>query len=88
MQSLVYKMDTDKSQVRNQAKNRLIIVGYIISCASILILPIVFIPLGILIGIINIVGGETGHGIAQILLAIILGIIGASIGGAGFGIGR
>ena len=72
---------------KRKESNRLIIIGYIVSITPILILPIIFVPIGVVIGIMNIIKGETGHGIAQIVLAIVLGIIGTSIGGAGFGIG-
>ena len=70
------EMDTGKNPAtRKESSSRLIIVGYTVLWVSIFILPIVFIPLGIGIGIINVVKGETGHGIAQIVLAIVLVII-------------
>jgi hypothetical protein len=50
----------------------------------ILILPIVFTLAGVGVGIANISKGENGHGIAQIAIAVLIGIIGTMIGGAGF----
>jgi hypothetical protein len=71
----------------NQNKNTsLVSVGYIVSILPILLLPIIFTPLGIVIGYINIVRNEFIHGIIQIILAAVLGAIGTHIGGAGLGI--
>lgn len=62
----------------------LIIAGYVVAFLSFFFMPIVFVFVGVILGIINIIKDETGHGIAQILLSIVLATIGASIGGWGF----
>jgi hypothetical protein len=64
----------------------LIRTGYVMAVLSILILPIIFIPAGVAVGIVNISKGETGHGVAQIVLSVFLGLLGTYIGGAGLGL--
>jgi hypothetical protein len=69
---------------KQKSSNSLIVTGYILSFMSLLILPIVFTLAGVGVGIANISKGESGHGIAQIAISILSGIIGTTIGGAGF----
>ena len=71
-----------------ESSSALIVAGYIISLMPILMLPIVFTPAGVFVGIMNISKNESGHGIIQILLAAITGIIGTHLGGAGFNLPR
>jgi len=75
-------------QENQNTNSSLIVTGYIISLLPFLLLPIVFTPVGVLIGILNISKREEIHGIFQIILAIGAGITGAYIGGAGFGLPR
>lgn len=56
--------------------NHLVIAGYIVVFLSLFILPIIFMITGIVLGIINITKGFTSHGILQIILALIFGILG------------
>jgi hypothetical protein len=73
------------SENNEQKKNTgLITAGYILAFMPILILPIVFTLAGVGVGIANISKGENGHGIAQIAIAVLTGILGTMIGGAGF----
>lgn len=73
-------------QENQQSNTSLIVTGYIISILPFLLLPIVFTPAGVIIGIINVSKQEEGHGLMQILISVIAGIAGAYIGGAGFGL--
>lgn len=59
--------------------NQLVVAGYIVVFLSLLILPIIFMITGIVIGVINITKGSSGHGILQIILALIFGILGTFI---------
>lgn len=62
-------------------KNESIIwVGYLMAFLSLLIFPFLFMLIGVIIGIVNITKKEVGHGIAQIILSIIFGIIGTFLG--------
>lgn len=56
--------------------SQLVVAGYIVVFLSLFILPIIFMITGIVIGIINITKGASGHGILQIILALIFGILG------------
>lgn len=60
--------------------NGTVVAGYICSVASILILPIIFMPAGIVLGLINVSKNEIVHGIAQIMISIIFGFLGMFIG--------
>ena len=58
----------------------LVVVGYILAFLSLIVIPI---PLGIagfVVGIVNLTKGKAGHGIAQIILSILCGMIGAAVG--------
>lgn len=78
----IIKIMTEISRPKKQ--NGLITAGYILACMPILILPIVFTLAGVGVGIVNISRDENGHGIAQIAIAVLAGLIGTMIGGAGF----
>lgn len=60
--------------------SQLVVAGYIVVFLSLFLLPIIFMITGIVIGIINITKGTAGHGILQIILAIIFGLIGTFMG--------
>ena len=51
--------------------NQLVIAGYIAVILSFIIFPIFFMLIGIILGIINLTKGATGHGILQIILSLI-----------------
>jgi len=76
------------SKLRNQTQefapvyqnNQLIIAGYIFAFLSFFIFPIFFMLVGIILGIINLVKGAIGHGILQIILSLIFGLLGTFIG--------
>jgi hypothetical protein len=75
-------------QEKQQSNSGLIAAGYIISIMPLLMLPIVFTPGGVFIGILNISKNETVHGFIQIIISIIAGLYGTHLGGAGFGLPR
>lgn len=85
-QKLINSITTDKLSKDENRENNLIIVGYVMSILPILILPIVFTIVGSIVGAINISKGKIGHGSAQIGISVFCGIVGTSIGGAGFGL--
>ncbi len=60
--------------------NELVVTGYIVVFLSLLIFPVFFMLTGIIIGIINLTKGATTHGILQIVLSLIFGILGTFIG--------
>jgi hypothetical protein len=62
------------------------IFGYLFAILSFFFLPIIFMPLGILFGILNICFKNSIHGITIIILALLLGLLGAHTGGWGFGL--
>ncbi len=65
-----------------------IVAGYSFAVLCILLLPIIFLPLAIICGLICIVDGyyRIIHGVIIIILAFTLANHGAKIGGWGFGI--
>ncbi len=67
-------------------KSNLIVIGYVMSVMPILILPIVFTIVGVVLGVVNISKGKTGHGSAQVGISVFCGVVGTAIGGAGFGL--
>lgn len=74
---------TQSSAIGNQARetaNGLILAGYICSILSLFLFSIVLAIAGIVIGVITISKGQTGHGIAHIILSIIFGVIGGILG--------
>jgi ribosomal protein L37E len=58
----------------------LIVTGYILAGISLLFFPFLFALAGLIIGIITISKGHTGHGVAHIVLSICFGILGAFLG--------
>jgi len=77
-----YPLDKLKSNTIYPAhkNNQLIIAGYIVAFLSLFILPILLLITGIVIGIINVTKGAIGHGILQIILSLIFGILGTFLG--------
>lgn len=63
-----------------------ITVGYVVAFLPLLLLPLVFTPAGVGLGIFNVIQGQAGHGVAQIAIACFTGVLGTIIGGAGLGI--
>jgi ribosomal protein L40E len=64
----------------NEVDMKLIVAGYVAAFISLLFYPIIFAPVGIIIGIITITKGNTGHGVAHIALSVVLGILGFILG--------
>lgn len=60
----------------------LIAAGYVCAAVALLFLPPVFALVAFIIGIINLVRNQIGHGIAQIVLSFICGFLGMVIGAA------
>jgi ribosomal protein L40E len=79
-----YSNNTSINKAPINSNDSLIIWGYVVACLSFLILPVFFLLIGIVIGIITIAKGHSGHGIAHIVLSIILGTIGTIIGTLAF----
>lgn len=63
-----------------QASGGLITAGYIFAFLSILFFPIFLAIAGVIVGIVTISKGSTGHGVAHIILSIFFGIIGTIAG--------
>ena len=63
------------------------VLGFIFPFISLLMLPIIFMPLGILFGLLSMANDYEGYGILIIILTIVLGLIGVHLGGWGLGIG-
>lgn len=63
-----------------ESHDTLIAFGYISAVVSLLFIPILFMLIGIILGIITITKGETNHGTAHIILSIVFGIIGIMLG--------
>lgn len=57
--------------------NSLVVWGYACGVAALFFFPIGFGIAGVVIGIMNLTRGRVGHGIAQIAIAVTLGILGA-----------
>nr|WP_315141487.1 zinc ribbon domain-containing protein [uncultured Flavobacterium sp.] len=64
----------------NYQNNELIIVGYIAVFLSFFIFPIFFMLIGLILGIVNLSKGAVGHGILQIILSLVFGILGTLLG--------
>lgn len=73
------KLNTQISYQINP-NNQLIIAGYVATFLSLLVLPIFFMLVGIVIGVINLTKGAIGHGILQIVLSLLFGIVGTFMG--------
>lgn len=75
-----YTQSRPRNNQTDETNNGLIIAGYVVAFLSLLILPIILSISGVVIGAITISKGQTGHGIAHILLSIAFGILGFAIG--------
>ena len=58
----------------------LIIAGYICAFGALIIFPVGLGLAGVTIGIVNVTRGETGHGAAQIGIAVTCALLGFLIG--------
>lgn len=60
--------------------NGVIVAGYVFALLGFIVLPIIFLPVAIVLGIVNIARGDTGHGVAQVLISgfmvFLLGFLG------------
>jgi len=63
-----------------KAGKGVIIGGYVCAALSILILPIIFGPVGVALGILALTRKETGHGLTIIILSGVLSLFGFLIG--------
>ncbi len=61
--------------------NGVIVAGYVFAFLPLLILPIIFAPVAIALGVVNITRGDTGHGVAQILIAAFAAFLSLLLGG-------
>ena len=61
---------------------KLIVAGYVCGGLSLLFLPPALGLAGTVCGIMNLVKGHTGHGIAQIVISVTCGIFGMILGAA------
>jgi hypothetical protein len=60
--------------------NAAVVLGYVFAVLTLVTLPIVFGPIGVGFGIYNVVKGRTVHGVAQIVLSVVLGVFSAIVG--------
>ena len=58
-------------------RDKMVVWGYVCGILARFVLPIGFGIAGVVIGIINLTKGMVGHGIAQIVIAVTLGLLGA-----------
>ena len=58
----------------------MILAGYISSTLSLLLFPIIFVPIGVVLACINYKRGSRKHGIVQFTLSIVCGIVGGMLG--------
>jgi len=58
----------------------LIITGYVLAFIALLFYPIIFAPAGIIVGVVTLSKGETGHGVAHIILSLVFGVLGFMLG--------
>lgn len=75
-----YSPISSSNNFKAETSSGLIISGYIVAFLSFMIFPIFLLLAGIVIGIVTISKGSTGHGIAHIVLSITLGTLGAIVG--------
>lgn len=66
-------------RLKKQSKS-LVVWGYVCGVLALFIFPIGFGIAGAVIGIVNLTKGRVGHGVAQIVIAATLGLIGAVLG--------
>lgn len=75
-----YPLTKLKPQAQNYTpiyqNNQLVIAVYIAVFISFFIFPFLFMLIGIILGIVNLSKGATGHGVLQILLSLIFGLLG------------
>jgi hypothetical protein len=67
-------------EVFKKGSSATVVAGYVCAGLSLIIFPIGLGIAGLVLGIINVTKGRTGHGIAQIILSVVLGTIGALLG--------
>jgi len=78
-------MDSGEANVNTtneKSSTGLISAGYICAFLALLIVPPFLGLAGLIIGIVNLTKGNTGHGITQIILSAVCAIIGMQIGAA------
>jgi hypothetical protein len=75
-------IEAQKTESPDHQLHRVIAGGYICAVISLLLLPPAFGIAGLVLGIVSIVRGKIGHGVAIIVLAISLAIIGMIFGSA------
>jgi hypothetical protein len=76
----IQKSESRPYQASRKSGGGLIAAGYVCGLLAIAILPI---PLGItgfVLGIVNLTKGSTGHGIAQMIISLTCGLVGALFG--------
>ena len=61
-----------------QRSDTLVISGYVCGVLALFLFPIGFGIAGFVIGMINLIEGRAAHGIAQIGIAVVLAVIGAT----------
>ncbi|PYK98097.1 MAG: hypothetical protein DME19_13875 [Verrucomicrobia bacterium] len=70
------------NQPPQRSGSGLIATGYILALIALVFIPIAFAVGGLVVGIVNITRGSTGHGITQVILSVACGIIGVLVGAA------
>ena len=70
-------LNTEATTRKRQQSSNLVVWGYVCGVLALFFLPIAFGIAGMVIGIVNLTKGRVGHGIAQIVIALTLGILGA-----------
>lgn len=60
--------------------NQLIVPGYVCSLIALFFFPPAFALAALVIGIVNLVRGLVTHGIVQIVLSVVCGLIGVYLG--------
>jgi len=69
-----------------QSKSTIVAVGYACAIMNFFMLPIIFTVVGIFTGLICLFSTKIAHGLLIIIMCIITGCVGASIGGWGLGL--
>jgi hypothetical protein len=67
-----------------QADQSLIVAGYVCAGVALILLPPILALAGLIIGIVNVNKNQVQHGVAQIILSIVSGIIGTILSYAVF----
>ncbi|HEY7035664.1 MAG TPA: hypothetical protein VH482_30260 [Thermomicrobiales bacterium] len=68
--SLIYQRPVSSAPRGNEGLSWAVKGGYLCAVAAFLLSPLIFAPIGILLGIYNITRGRYGHGVAHVVLAI------------------